>query len=364
MKEKRRYVGIDLGKRTYTAAVIGKTGKVNFSNGRTDREGRQGLYRKLESGDKVALEAGNLAFQMAYEIKAQVGCEVVVLNSSKLPLIYGSMKKTDKEDSLKLARLIEMMNDEQLPSVPLPSEKEMRRRSLIASYVRAKKCRTQMINLLHGLFVHQGITTIVKKDLATKDRREEAVKVLSGLEGEEAAWILKTLEAHEGRLEELGKRMEEERKGDEQIKRLEGVAGVGPLVALAFVSFVGDVSRFENASQVSNYLGLVPRVDISGTIVRYGGITKRGNGYLRSLLVQASWALLRANDGGALKDRYWYMTKEKGLGKKKTIVAIARRLAELLYTLLRNGTEYEVRKFSGGKNRAEVETLVEEALAG
>lgn len=65
-----------------------------------------------------------------------------------------------------------------------------------------------------------------------------------------------------------------------------------------------------------------------------------------------------------MKERYWYMTKEKGLGKKKSIVAIARRLAELLYTLLRNGTEYEVRKFSGGKNRAEVETLAEEALAG
>jgi hypothetical protein len=140
-----------------------------------------------------------------------------------------------KEDSLKLAWLIEMMKDEQLPSVPLPSEKEMRRRSLIAkaSYVWGKKCRTQMVNLLRGLFVHQGITTIVKKDLATKERREEAVKgPLSGLELEEAAWILKTLEVHEERLAELGKRMEEERKGDEQIKWFEGVAGVGPLVAL------------------------------------------------------------------------------------------------------------------------------------
>ena len=114
--------------------------------------------------------------------------------------------------------------------------------------------------------------------------------------------------------------MEEERKGDGQIKRLEKAAGAGPLADLAFVSFVGDVSRFENASQASNYLGLVPRAGISGTIVRYGGITKRGNGCLRSLLVPASWALLRAKDGGALKERYWYMTGEKGLGKKKSIV--------------------------------------------
>jgi transposase len=356
MDNTRRYVGIDLGKRTYTVALIAETGKVSFSNGRTSLEGRQGLYGKLRSTDKVALEAGNLAFQMAYEIKARVGCQVVVLNSNKLPLIYGSMKKTDKEDSLKLARMVQMMSDEQLPSVPLPNEEETRRGSLIAGWLRAKRCRTRMINLLHGMFMHRGITTIVKKDLSTKERREAVVGLLSGLEAQEAAWILKSLEVHEARLEELKKRMEEERQGDERIERLEGVAGVGPLVALAFLAFVGDAVRFENASQVSNYLGLVPRVDISGTIVRYGGITKRGNRYLRSLLVQAAWALLRSHNGGALRDRYWYMTQEKGLGKKKTIIAIARRLAELLYTLLRDGSEYEVRPFRGGKSGAEGET--------
>ncbi|GHU50007.1 hypothetical protein FACS1894200_09230 [Spirochaetia bacterium] len=121
---------------------------------------------------------------------------------------------------------------------------------------------------------------------------------------------------------------------------------MGPIVALAYAAFIGDGSRFESAAQVANYLGLVPRVDISGTIVRYGGITKRGNGYLRCLLVQAAWALLRSNTGGALKERYVYMTKTKGLGKKKTIIAIARRLSELMWTLSRSGKAYEVRKFS------------------
>jgi transposase len=136
------------------------------------------------------------------------------------------------------------------------------------------------------------------------------------------------------------------------------------LVALTFVAYVGDVRRFENASQVSNYLGLVPRVDISGTLVRYGRITKQGNGCLRALLVQAAWALIRSKGGGALRERYWYMTEGKGLGKKKSIVAIARRLAELLYSLMKNGTEYEVRKFVGGKEQGVGETLAKEALAG
>jgi transposase len=361
--EKRRYVGIDLGKRTYAVAVIGKTGKVTHSNGRTSLEGRTALYKKLEKTDKVAIEAGNLAFIMAKEILAQVGCEVVVLNAGKLALIYGSMKKTDKEDSLKLARIIEQFRDEQLPSVPVPSDQEMRRRKLIAGQQRAVKLRTQMINTLHGLFLHQGITTVVKKDLATKENREEAIKQLTGLEREEAEWALKAIDLYEERMVHLEKHMAAERKGDKQIKQLMDVPGIGPVVSLAFAAFLGDGRRFDNASQVSNYLGLVPRVDISGTIVKYGGITKRGNKYLRALLVQASWAVVRSKKGGALKERYEYMTQIKGLGKKKSIVAIARRLAELLWVLLRTGTDYEIRKFTGPSKGTPVEDMVTEALA-
>ncbi|MDR0642090.1 MAG: IS110 family transposase [Treponema sp.] len=347
--EKRRYVGIDLGKRTYTMAVIGKAGKVSHSNGRTDSEGRATLYRKLEKGDKVALEAGNLAFMMAKEIMERVGCEVAVLNAGKLALIYGSMKKTDKEDALKLARILEQFREGQLPLVPLPSEEEMRRRKLIQSHKRAVKLRVQMVNLLHGLFVHQGITTVNKKDLAEKESRETVVKLLGGQEREEAAWALKAIDLAEERMVRLDGQMAKEREGDREIERLQRVPGVGPVVSLAYVAYVGDGSRFENAAQVSNYLGLAPRVDISGTLVRYGGITKAGNGYLRALLVQAAWALIRTKSGGTLKERYEYMTKEKGIGKKKAIVAIARRLGELLWTLLRQGTDYEVRHFSGNK---------------
>jgi transposase len=361
MEAKRRYVGIDLGKRTYAMAVIGETGKVTHSNGQTSAGGRVALGEKLKKTDKVALEAGNMAFIIAKELKSRVGCEVVVLNPGKLALIYGSMKKTDKEDSLKLARIVEQFRDEQLPKVAIPSEREMRRRKLIAGHARAVRLRTQMINLLHGLFWQQGITGIVKKDLATEEKREAAVEQLSGVEREEAAWVLRVIAEHEGRIANLAEQMAAERKGDEQVQRLMEVPGIGPLVSLAFVAYVGDGSRFENAAQVSNYVGLVPRVDISGTIVKYGGITKQGNRYLRALLVQAAWILVRSKGGGALKARYEYMTEAKGKGKKKSIIAVARRLAGLLWTLLRDGTEYETRKFTG---RRTVEDMVSEVLAG
>jgi transposase len=97
---------------------------------------------------------------------------------------------------------------------------------------------------------------------------------------------------------------------------------------------------------VSNYLGFVPRLDYSGTIQRQGHISKRGNGYLRRLLVQAAWSTVRSKNGGALRERYRNLS-EQGYSKKKTIVSIARRLAEMMYSILRSGTEYEARRWKG-----------------
>jgi transposase len=73
-----------------------------------------------------------------------------------------------------------------------------------------------------------------------------------------------------------------------------------------------------------------------GGTARYGRITKRGNGYVRALLVQAAWAAVRSKNGGAVKERYEYMAKTKGISRKKAIAAAARRLGVLLYTLMKN----------------------------
>ena len=358
-KAETRYVGIDLGKRTYEAAFVGKGG-VKKSNGKTCAAGRQALYRKLRRGDKVALEAGSMAFIMAKEIEAAAGCRVYVLNPTHLPLIYGTMKKTDKEDSLKLAHILEDFQEERLPVVPVPGDKEMNRRKLLAGYRRAQQGRSREINKLHALFLAQGITTMVRGDLATGEERKEAVKALNGLEREEAEYLLACLELHERRIEALNRQIKKDSAGDEEIERLQGVPGVGPMVAFAFAAHV-VAERFENSGQVSNYLGLVPRVYMSGDTVRYGRITKRGNSYLRALLVQSAWALIRSKAGGKLKERYEYMTVEKSKSKKQAVVAVARRIAELLYTLMRDKTLYSSKPFV--REKKTIEGLAQLALS-
>jgi transposase len=249
------------------------------------------------------------------------------------------MKKTDKQDSLKLAHMLQDFQEERLPVVPVPSDREMERRKLVAGSRRAQQYRNRSICQLHGLFLAQGITTITKADLATSGSRREAAELLSGIELDEANYLLDCLDLYENRIKSLDKKIAEESAGDEQIERLQSIPGVGPKTSFAFVAHVA-AERFENASQVSNYLGLVPRVYMSGETVRYGRITKRGNGYVRALLVQASWALVRSRHGGKLQELYFYMTKEKSISKKKAIVAVARRLAELMYTLMKHEAKY------------------------
>ena len=95
---------------------------------------------------------------------------------------------------------------------------------------------------------------------------------------------------------------------------------------------------------------------MSSTVCRLGHITKAGNKNLRTLLILAAWSHVRSKDGGALKDKYLYMTQYQSKGKKIAIVAVARKLAELMYIMLKNNTSYEKRTSPA------ISQLVDEAL--
>lgn len=354
--EQKRFVGIDLGKRTYEMKIIGINGKVTGTNGQTNPSGRKLLYRKLLATDRVAIEVCSLGMVMAKEIQKEVGCEVVLLNPSQLVLIYRSLKKNDKEDALKLARLVQKYKNEELPKVELPTEHEENLRQILTEIRQLKNDRTKEINRLHAIFVECGITEIKKKDLATIDNRIKCIKMLKGIALAQAERILKKLELVETQTEEVEELLDKEIDGDKNIEKLTEIPGVGKQLASAYVAFIGDGSRFPNASTIGAATGLVPRLDMSSTVCRMGHITKCGNKNLRTLLILAAWSHVRSRDGGALKDKFLYMTRFQSKGKKIAIVAIARKLAELMYILLKNDTSYEKRPLPT------ISQLVDEAM--
>ena len=254
-----------------------------------------------------------------------------------------STRKTDKEDSMKLAKYLRSHDEKEMPIVTPPSDEEWARRKLLSEYRSLKSLRTKEINRLHAIFEHNGYTQFKRKDMCVPKNRDNILPLLKGYEKEEAERLVERLILIEKQLELLNQKINEETKSDEKVQRLMTVPGVGPITALSYVAYIGDVNRFENAHQVSNFIGLVPKVDRSCTINRLGHITKQGNPILRSLLVQAAWSATRSKSGGALKDKYNYMAVTRGIGKGKSIVTVARKMGELLYTLLKNNQVYEPR---------------------
>jgi transposase len=130
-------------------------------------------------------------------------------------------------------------------------------------------------------------------------------------------------------------------RADERVQRLQTVPSVGPVTAAAFVAALDDAGRFATAHQVEAYLGLVPREWSSGEGQRRGRITKAGHRRVRWLLVQAAVSILRVQHPGTAIIRAWAVRIAARRGRFIAVVALARRLAGILYAMLRDGTRYE-----------------------
>jgi transposase len=154
-----------------------------------------------------------------------------------------------------------------------------------------------------------------------------------------AAPLLAMLEHLEPQIVEVEKRLETECAKEPAHQLLKTAPGVGSVVAGAFISVIDKPTRFQHAHQVEAYLGLVPSENTSGKR-RLGSITKQGNSYLRSVLVQGAWAILRQR-GGTDPLKLWADAVKNRRGKRIAVVAVARRLAGILWAMWRDKTVYE-----------------------
>jgi len=130
---------------------------------------------------------------------------------------------------------------------------------------------------------------------------------------------------------------------DSRVARLRTVPGIGPITAAAFLATIDEVQRFHHAHELEAYLGLVPREHSSGDTQRRGPITKAGPGRARWLLIQAAHSILRRRPPEAEALHTWALRIAARRGKHVAVVALARRLAGILYALLRDATTHAPR---------------------
>jgi transposase len=127
---------------------------------------------------------------------------------------------------------------------------------------------------------------------------------------------------------------------DVVVKRLTTLPSIGPITATAFVAALDDVNRFTEAGQVTSYLGLVPRECSSGERQYRGRILRSAHPHVQSLLVQAAWRLSRSSAADTAGLRAWALAITRRRRKKVAMVALARRLARILFAMWRDESEY------------------------
>jgi transposase len=285
---------------------------------------------------RIAIEACREAWFVHAKL-SEWGNEVVLVDTTRSRRlgIGQHRRKNDRIDAEVLARALE---DGHIPVAHLlsPHRQELRR---VLSVRRALvETRAQYVTTMRGLARERG-TTLPSCDADGFIARLRKTR-LSGEVQADLEPLLHTLEALEVQLARVELKLGELSTQEPVVAQLTTVPGVGRVVATSFVSVIDDAKRFRSAHQVESYLGLVPSENSSGGKQRLGSITKRGNSYARALLVQAAWVVLRSPRRSDPL-RVWGHAVAARRGKRIAVIALARRLAGVLWAMWRDGTVYD-----------------------
>lgn len=332
-------IGVDLGDEESYYCVLDKEGNVDREGSvRTEKTEFQKVFGGL-ARSRVVMEVGTHSPWVSRCVK-EAGHEVIVANARKVKLIAESSEKDDKLDAEMLARLGRV--DVQLLS-PIEHRGKEAQGDLVLIRTRSAlvRARTQLVNTARGLVKSMG-------ERLPRCAAEKMNEVLGGGLSESLQGTLKPMLKAIG---ELSQRITEYDVRIEQLckerypetRLLTAVSGVGSLIALTFVLTLEEPGRFGRSRQVGPYLGLRPGRRDSGKSRPQLRISKEGDTYLRSLLIQAAHCILRSTAEDSDLKRFGLKLCKRGgkNGRKRAKVAVARRLAVLLHHLWGNGEVYD-----------------------
>ena len=273
------------------------------------------------------------------QMAAEMGHELWLGNAGKIRSLVVRKQKTDRRDA---EHLLELLQQDRFPRIWVPSAKMRDSRQLLLHRHKLIRMRTQVKNELQHLALNQGLQQ--KRKLWTQAGRKQLESLpLTGWTGQRRQDLLQMLDELEGKIGKLDEAVKEEAAQYEDTALLQTQPGVGPITALAFVLTLGPVERFGRSKQVASYLGLIPAEHSSGGRQKLLGISKQGNPFLRTMLVEAGQSAARWDP--ELKRCYQRLAHRKHRALAK--VMVARKLAVRLYWMLRTHKPYTPARMQG-----------------
>jgi transposase len=329
------HFAIDLGSMESQICVRGPDGKIALE--RKVATSSLKSYLRKQPKSRVVVETCAEAFRVA-DMAMALGHEVRVVPATLVrSLGVGARRiKTDRRDAQVLSEVSCRID---LPSVHVPTHLARQRRSMCGMREELVASRTALINCVRG-WARTQLIKIVSGDVVTfpKRARDAALKRSEGLP-EYAERLLQVIETLTEQIVAADRELEQLAEEDALCQRLMTVPGVGPVTSIRFAAALDDCSRFATAHAVQGYLGLTPGENSSSQRQQRTGITKAGPAAVRRVLVQAAWNFRRTRPRDPIS--LWASEIEKRRGRFVATVAVARKLAGVLYAIWRDGSTYE-----------------------
>lgn len=332
-------IGLDLGDRNSWYCVLDEAGHIQVEQRvRTNAKALQEVFGAMLRS-RIALEIGTHSPWISRWLSG-LGHEVIVANARKVRLIGESRKKDDRLDAQTLARLARI-DPELLYPVKHRSAQAQADLMMIRARAGLVRARTGLVNTARGLAKSYGERL---RGCNVRNMNPEKAEGLSPELQTALAPLLACIESVSEQIREYNERIEKlAQESYPQVALLKQIKGVGTLIALTFLLTLEDPHRFRKSRDVGCYLGLQPGRRNSGQSEPQMHISKEGDPYLRTLLVQGAQHILGPFGVDCDLRRWGLKLAERGgrNGKKRAIVATARKLAVLLHHLWVSGEVYQ-----------------------
>jgi transposase len=329
-------IGIDLAKNIFQVCIVKRTGKVLVNKAIKRRDLTDFMTRQRPS--LVVMEACSGAHYWARRF-IEAGHQVRLIACQHV-VAFRHGQKNDANDALALTLAVTRST---LPTVPIKSVAQQDMQSLHRVRERAVRNRTALVNQIRGLLSEYGV--VIAQGIARL--RSQLPRVLEDAENElsdECRYLVNCLYEElvelDQKVNHYTRQITVKANSDEACQRLRAIGGVGPLVSTALRTAIGNGECFTNGRHVSAWLGLVPRQYSSGGKTRLYGISKRGDSYLRQLLIHGARAVVTHAKGKTDAYSRWIVQLVARVGKHKAYVAVANKIARVAWALLHSGERY------------------------